>query len=301
MMLALLLSVVLQPPPTAVPDLASMLDALTGALQERYIDAEVAGRMAAAVRQEQADGVYATLKSRFEVAQALTRTLQAISHDKHVRVFDRLPPPPGVATRPLIGRVEILTGSVGYLEVPSLTEPPATAAPLLAEAMRTLVATSAMVIDLRGNGGGLPGTVALMAAYFLNPEPVLLATIDNRSLQSRSESRTPATVDGPRYGTTKPVFVLVDRRSASAAESLAYFLQAFKRATVVGEQSAGAANPGGVVRLPGDFAAFVPTGRVTNPVTGKNWEGTGVTPDIVTTSAEALDAALKAAAPRPRG
>lgn len=49
------------------------------------------------------------------------------------------------------------------------------------------------------------------------------------------------------------------------------------------------------MRLPGEFAAFVPTGRVTNPVTGTNWEGTGVTPNVVTAGAEALDAALKAA------
>lgn len=296
MLLALLLGLVLQPPATAAPDLPVMLDALTAQLQERYIDADVAERMAAAIRKDQAAGVYAAMQSRIEVAQALTQTLQGISRDRHLRVFDSPPPRPTMATRPAVGRVEVLPGNVGYVQVPSFVATPDEASPVFAAALKTVADTAALIVDLRGNGGGHPGTVALLAAYFVGPEPVLLATIDNRSQQSRSESRTPATVAGPRYGASRPVYLLVDRRSASAGESLAYFLQALKRATIVGEQSAGAANPGGIIRLPGDFAAFVPTGRVTNPVTGANWEGTGVTPDIVTASHDALDAAVKAAA-----
>jgi len=295
MLLALLLGFVLQPPAATVPELDPMLEALTTQLQERYIDADVAERMTAAIEKDQAAGVYAAMASRGAIAQALTQSLQAISRDKHLRVFDRPPSPAALAARPTVGRVEVLTGNIGYLEIPSFAQSPAAAAPALAEAMQTVTGTAALIIDVRGNGGGSPATVALAAAYLLEPGSVLLATIHNRSQQSRSESRTPATVAGPRYGTSRPVYVLVDRRSASAGESLAYFLQASKRATVVGEQSAGAANPGGIIRLPGDFAAFVPTGRVTNPVTGSNWEGTGVTPDIVTASADALDAAIKAA------
>ncbi|MGE0863697.1 MAG: S41 family peptidase [Vicinamibacterales bacterium] len=295
MLLAILLGLVLQPPAPPVPALDSMLDALTAALQERYIDADVAERMTAAIRADEAAGVYAAMGSRAGIAQALTQRLQGISRDKHLRVFDTPPPRPTMATRPVVGRVEVLPGNVGYLQVPSFVASPAEAAPLFAGAMRTVVETGALIVDVRGNGGGQPGTVALLAAYFLKPEPVLLATIDNRFQQSRVESRAPAAVEGPRYGESRPVYVLIDRRTASAGESLAYFLQASRRATVVGEQSAGAANPGGIVRLPGDFAAFVPTGRVTNPVTGSNWEGTGVTPDIVTASADALDAAIKVA------
>lgn len=301
MLLALLLGLVLQTPTTSVPDLDAVLDALSAALQERYIDADVAERMTAAIRKEQADGVFAAAATRAAVAQALTRTMQAVSRDRHLRVFDGPPPASVRAPRPTVGRVDILPGNIGYLEVPSLVEPPAVAAPAVADAMRKVADTSALIIDVRGNGGGLPGTVALLAAYLLKPEPVLLATIDNRSQQSRVESRTPAAVDGPRYGTTRPVFVLIDRRSASAAESLAYFLQAFRRVTVVGEQSAGGANPGGLVRLPAGFMAFIATGRVTNPVTGGNWEGTGVTPNIVTAAADALDAALKAATTASKG
>lgn len=296
MLLALLSLLILQSPAPATVDVAPLLDALTDGLRQRYIDADVADRMIAAIRKEQAEGVYAA-QSRVEVAQRLTKTLQAISHDKHLRVFDTPPSPAALAAKPVVGRVDILAGNVGYIEIPTFAQPNVAAA--YAEAMTKVAGTSALVIDVRGNGGGLPATVALLAGYLLEPGSVLLATIENRFQQSRVENRTPESVEGPRYGTTRPLFVLVDARSASAAESLAYFLQAFKRATIVGERSAGAANPGGVVRLPGEFAVFIPTGRVTNPVTGSNWEGTGVTPTIVTESSAALDAAMAEATRRP--
>lgn len=293
-MITLLTTLVLQSTTPVALDPATMLDALTAGLQQRYIDAEVAERMVDAIRKEKAEGAYAG-QPRVELAHRLTRTLQNISHDKHLRVFDTPPSPAVLAAKPTIGRVDILAGNVGYIEVPSLAQSPAVAAPQIVEAMTRVAGTAALVIDVRGNGGGSPATVALMAAYLLKPEAVLLATIENRSQQSRVENRTPESVDGTRYGTTRPVFVLIDSRSASAAESLAYFLQAFKRATIVGERSAGAANPGSIVRLPGEFAVFIPTGRVTNPVTGGNWEGSGVIPTIVTAPAAALDAALAAA------
>ncbi len=96
---------------------------------------------------------------------------------------------------------------------------------------------------------------------------------------------------GPRFA-GKDVYVLTGRFTGSAAESFAYALQAEKRATLVGEQTAGAGNPGnGMVQLPGGFSAFVATGRVMSPVTGTNWEGVGVKPDV----AAAADTALRVA------
>ncbi|HWI17108.1 MAG TPA: S41 family peptidase [Vicinamibacterales bacterium] len=292
---AVLIGFLLQPAPAAVPDIAPLLKTLTETLEERYINADVAQRMTEAIRQRESDGVFAAMASRAEIAHALTEILQGISRDKHLRVFDSPPPRPTAASRPPVGRHEVLGGNIGYLEVPSFVASPNEASPAFAAAMQTVAGTNALIVDVRGNGGGQPGTVALLAAYFLKPGPVLLATIENRSLGTRVESRTPATVAGPPYGEMRPIYVLIDRRTASAGESLAYFLQAAKRATVIGETSAGAANPGGIVRLPSDFAAFVPTGRVTNPVTGTNWEGRGVVPDLVSSSTAALDVALQAA------
>jgi C-terminal processing protease CtpA/Prc len=107
---------------------------------------------------------------------------------------------------------------------------------------------------------------------------------------------TNAEVAGTRYGSRKPVFVLTSARTGSGAEEFGYNLQALKRATLVGETTAGAAHPVTMRTLPGEFAIAVPTGRAINPVTGKNWEGVGVVPDVAVPAAEALERARELAA-----
>ena len=63
------------------------------------------------------------------------------------------------------------------------------------------------------------------------------------------------------------------------------------RATIVGERSGGGANPGRQHRIADAFTVFVPNARVINPITGTNWQGTGVTPDVAISSELALDTA----------
>ena len=64
---------------------------------------------------------------------------------------------------------------------------------------------------------------------------------------------------------------------------------------MVGATTAGAANPGGIVRLGPHFAAFISNGRAVNPITKTNWEGVGVEPDVKTDAEEALKTAHLAA------
>src|SRR5262249_50927356 len=99
-------------------------------------------------------------------------------------------------------------------------------------------------------------------------------------------------VPGPRY-TNKPVYVLTSARTFSGAEEFAYNLKALKRATLIGETTGGGANPGDEFLLAPHYAAFIPTGRAVNPVTGTNWEGTGVAPDIAVPAAEAMKVAQR--------
>lgn len=87
---------------------------------------------------------------------------------------------------------------------------------------------------------------------------------------------------------TVPVYILTSGRTGSAAEAFAYTMQSAKRAVVVGEASGGAANPGGQVPVGGGFAVFVSMGSPVNPITHRNWEGTGVAPDVAVPAALAL-------------
>ena len=89
--------------------------------------------------------------------------------------------------------------------------------------------------------------------------------------------------------------MLTAKRTFSGAEEFSYNLKNLKRATLVGERTGGGAHPGAVRKLNGRFSIFVPTGRAISPVTGTNWEGTGVVPDVETPAEQALERAVELA------
>ena len=86
-------------------------------------------------------------------------------------------------------------------------------------------------------------------------------------------------VPGKKFG-DKPVYVLTSKDTFSGGEEFAYNLKTRQRATLIGETTGGGAHPGTAYRLHPHFDVFIPNGRAVNPITGSNWEGTGVTPDI---------------------
>ncbi len=92
--------------------------------------------------------------------------------------------------------------------------------------------------------------------------------------------------------------MLTSSRTFSAGEEFAYNLKALKRATVVGETTGGGAYPTEFVRVSDHWGIGLPTARAINPVTGTNWEGTGVKPDVEVPAAGALEKAFELAGRR---
>lgn len=84
------------------------------------------------------------------------------------------------------------------------------------------------------------------------------------------------------------MFLLTSARTFSAGEGIAYLLQQRGRAEVIGGRTAGAANPGRAYRINARFEAVIPNARVVETVSGGNWEGSGVAPDVATAAADAL-------------
>jgi hypothetical protein len=280
---------------------------LAKALRDRYVFPDVGARAAQKIEQQAAAGVYAKL-DRPGLADALTRDLREIAHDKHLRVGARPPQPPGVSVsreqreaehlRQMargnfgVQKIEILPGNVGYLDLRFF--PPASAGGQTAiAAMNLLGNADAVIVDLRQNGGGDPTQIQLISSYFF-AEPTHLNSLYWRAGDRTEQFWTFGYVPGKRLADT-PVFVLTSQGTFSGGEEFANNLKLQKRGTIVGETTGGGANPGDRFDLPGDMGAFIPTGRAVNPISGTNWEGTGVEPDLKVKAEDALKVAYAAA------
>jgi carboxyl-terminal processing protease len=129
-----------------------------------------------------------------------------------------------------------------------------------------------IVIDLRGNTGGIGDMLAGMAGWFISVRGTSMGTMITRSgsLKLAVQPR-PAPFAGP-------VAVLVDELSMSASEVLAQGLKDAGRARVFGRRSAGAVLGSVVERLPNGDGFQYPTARFEFP-SGAVVEGVGVRPD----------------------
>jgi C-terminal processing protease CtpA/Prc len=88
--------------------------------------------------------------------------------------------------------------------------------------------------------------------------------------------------------------VLTSERTFSGAEEFAFDLKNQKRATIVGETTGGGAHPVAPHTVADYFTVGVPFAKSLDPAT-KNWEGTGVAPDVKVPAADALETAEKLA------
>jgi C-terminal processing protease CtpA/Prc len=160
--------------------------------------------------------------------------------------------------------------------------------------MNFLANTNALIIDLRKCTGGYPGMIALILSYLFGEEPLHLDSIYWRDDDVTQQYWTLPYVPGKRYG-DKPVYVLISKVTFSGGEGFAYILQTRKRATLLGDKTDGGAHAGASYRIHPHFELFIPIGRTINPVTGTNWEGCGVAPDISTPPEQAFTAAYNMA------
>lgn len=184
-----------------------------------------------------------------------------------------------------------LPGNVGYLRIGMFMDVPASAEKLAA-ALTMLVDTRALIVDVRGSPGGEPAGVANVIGHFVSERtPTVRTQIGSDASTARTFHAEPRT---PRFA-DKPLYVLVDGDTGSGAEEFAYDLQAMDRATLVGETTSGAATPGGYRPLAHGFVAFIPMQIVANTITGTNWEGVGVVPDVTVPAADALTRAHRLA------
>lgn len=302
-------------PPTLQPATTrNVVQALSRAL-DNYVFPAKAKSIQAYLLAHEAD--YVRINSAEALASRLTDDLRSVGNDKHfkVRYSDVADAESSTAMDQAemlrehdaeeanamgIRSVTRLPGNVGYLRLAYFSNDPESSN-IVASAMWLLHGSDALIIDLRHNQGGSTAMLDDLLAYFFTDQQKL-RSVSTRALGKVSVENgyTSLYTSAPRF-IDKPLFVLTDSRTFSAGEECAYDLKALKRATLVGETTAGGANPGSDHDLGNRFEVFIPTGLVANPVTKTNWEGVGVTPDVPVPAATALETAyalaLKASTP----
>jgi C-terminal processing protease CtpA/Prc len=284
-----------------------VVERISNIIIENYVFPKVAQKNASFLQKQFKSGQYSGLTDAGKFAEKLTIDLQKINHDKHMVVRVKKPQKtlPEQNKKQSISpylaylkqeqkenygfkKIEILEGNIGYVDFRYFSGFDL-AKETVDGVLKVIKNTDAVIFDLRKNDGGSPEMVQYICSYFFGEKTHL------NSLYWRKDNRTEEfwTIDvlpSARMPDV-PLFVLTSKYTFSGAEEFAYNLKTQKRAVIVGEHTGGGANPGGPIEINELFSINVPTGRAINPITKTNWEGTGVIPNIKTSSLNAFDKA----------
>lgn len=209
-----------------------------------------------------------------------------------------LPPEQLIAVLQTSIKLDILEGNIGYLRIDHILgeEVADKVGPLLLDLVwNKILPTSALIFDLRYTGSGDISGIPYIVSYFTEAEPPIhIDSVYDRPSNTTTELFSMSTLLGQRYGTTKPLIILTSKNTNGIAEDVAYCLQNLKRATIVGEKTAGGSVKVDKIKVGDtDFYVTVPTAKSINPITGSTWEVTGVTPDVEVNAEDALATAIK--------
>ncbi len=132
---------------------------------------------------------------------------------------------------------------------------------------------SGIVLDLRGNPGGLLDQAVLVADLFVNKGNIVIT-------KGRSDEEIEFASSYQRFAKL-PILVLMNHESASASEILAGALQDHDRAVVIGQRSFGKGSVQTIFELPGSMAMKITIAKYFTP-SKKQIQGQGIVPDIWT-------------------
>jgi hypothetical protein len=295
--------------PMTAAERAGAVGAVIAAVETRYVFPDRVAAIRDRLNEGLASGRYDTAE-RGAFAERLSADLRESSGDGHMYlvndpaqyaaaagaegdVFDNpefLAIWAAAARRSNNGLTEmrILPGNVRYLKISTFHWVQDRTGQAYDDAMRFLREGDAVIIDLRGNGGGDHAAVRYLLSHFMEPDQLDITFLQagEEPTQSRTLDHLPA---GRMIG--KPLYVLTSRQVGSAAEAFAYDVQQFRLGTLVGGTTGGAANNNTFVPIAPGFVLSVSYGRPVHPVSGTNWEGVGVSPDVAVDPLTALDTA----------
>ncbi|RPD39504.1 S41 family peptidase [Chitinophaga barathri] len=281
-------------------EIREAVNAIARHIGDNYVYPEKGKRIAAYLQQEYKKGTFASCNSWNMFDSLATHHLREFSHDGHLYVRNDPETVQGLREAERKGKdttkafsydafyygqkavennfgfreVSITGENIGYIKVSEINIS-SKSLPVLFAAMRFVAHTKALIIDLRDNGGGGSDVGAVFESFFL-PKDVPLLEFRSRHGPPVLE-KTVNWLTEPKY--EQPLYILVNNRTASAAEAFAYSLQALKRAKIVGQPSAGGAHMNTWYVVNDQLIVSVSTAAPARPGTEESWERKGVQPD----------------------
>lgn len=271
-------------------------------LVEVYPFPEISAKYKEALTKFEAEGHYNNL-SEAELASKLTEDLRKTHKDVHLRVSRNVQtsargarPQDNADQKSNYGfkKVEIDGAtSTAYVEIPGPFLGSQEAFEMAAASMGMAAYSKYIILDVRHNPGGTGQMGRFLASYFYNPGREQFYLNGFYKDRKRDEQEWTYAYTPGKHMPDAKVYILTGRGTGSASEGFAYAMQKLKRATIVGDTSAGAGIAGGNVKLGHNLQAFVPIKMVVGPNDNVGWEGTGVIPDVETGKDDALAATRK--------
>jgi hypothetical protein len=285
-----------------------LVDSVSASLKRWYIYPEKAELISTAINDKYKTGAYNKLQNRQELAEMIHDDVQKVHHDGHMRVmyfpdFEKklltvLPDSLQKKEEEMelydqrehnfyFVKSEIMPGNIGYLRWDGFVDCTKEAQPTYEAAFKFVSNAKALILDMRFNGGGSPETVNAMLNYFFNKKLPMNHIIDFK----RDTVKHYVDPSLTSFKLNMPVYVLTGKHTFSGAEDFTYAMKYAKRAIIVGDTTGGGAHPTGPAALGQGFVLNIPNARSYHEITGTNWEGTGVYPDVYVNGDNALEQA----------
>jgi hypothetical protein len=293
-------------PRLSAAERAAALDTIETAFRERYVFPEMRPTILERLSTARSSGRY-DVDDPSTFADRITEDLQEISHDKHLSLsvdpagYAAATAPPdsdagqeeywrrqALRNHHGLAEMKVLGGNIRYLKIAGFEWVEDSTGAVYDDAMRFLRGGDAVIIDIRGNGGGTHAAVRYLVSHFLRGDVLEMTFLQGS--ETPQQSRTLEHLAAGRL-LGKPLYVLIDGGAASAAEAFAYDVQQFKLGELVGTRTAGAANNNQLMPVAPNFVLSISYGRPVHAISAANWEGQGIAPTVETASAQVLEVA----------
>jgi hypothetical protein len=289
--------------------IAVIIEEVAQLVSDNYVFEDQGREMAEFIRRRLREDAYGPTLSLGELTKLVTNDLRSVADDAHLGVVDMRRFGGGGARAEELqkelsrGRlpyrnfgfqkVDRLPGNIGLIELDEFAHVEMDEENFGGESARAALQLisncSALIFDLRDNFGGREEMATMLLSPFFDP-PEHILTDKYRGRPDRELWTQESALAGELAGI--PLYVLISQHTVSGGEMFAFVLKNRKRAILVGEPTRGAAHKTHLFPIKDtNLNVAIPVGTVIDPVTGKDWEGKGVEPDISVSPGKALDTA----------